>query len=90
MNEIPKIKKVIEIIDKKYLSKMFDEPIKFEVGEIRIIGGKHYLVNIHVDRFYFEYEPYESRIQEWWDTLMKVKDVFRTFDHIGSINFNPK
>lgn len=90
MNEIPKIKKVIEIIDKKFLSKMFDDPIKYEVGEIRIIGGKHYIVDINIDKFYFENEPYESRLQEWWDTLLKVKDVFRTFDNVGSVNFNPR
>jgi hypothetical protein len=89
MNEIPKIKKVIEIVDKKHLSKMFDESIKFEVGEIRIIGGKHYIVDILIPTFYFRNEPYESRIQQWWDKLTKVKDAFRDFNNIGSLNFQP-
>lgn len=89
MENIGKIQKLMDIVEKKYLSKMFDKPIEFEVGEIKVIKGKHYVIDILIPSFYLKNEPYESKLNEWWDKLLKVQEFYHHMNEEGSVNFQP-
>ena len=89
MNEISKIKKIIEIVDRKYLSKMFEDPIQYEIVDVRNIRN-HYIVTIGIPSLYFDTEPYESGINDWWKKLMIAKEFYNHVFEIGSLNIEPK
>ena len=89
MENIGKIQKLMDIVEKKYLSKMFDKPIEFEVGEIKVIKGKHYVIDILIPSFYLKNEPYQSKLNEWWDKLLKVQEFYHHMNEEGSVNFQP-
>ena len=89
MENIGKIQKLMDIVEKKYLSKMFENPIEFEVGEIKVIKGKHYVIDILIPSYYLNNEPYESKLNEWWDKLLKVQELYHHINEEGSVNFQP-
>jgi hypothetical protein len=84
-----KINKLFEIVDKKYLSKMFDEPIEYEVGEINVVYDKHIIIDIIIPSYYFNNEPYASKINKWWENLLKIQELYHHIFDEGSINFQP-
>lgn len=51
MTEVEKIKKLLEIVNKKYLDKFFDEPIPYEIGSIEVIANKHYIIDILIPTY---------------------------------------
>jgi hypothetical protein len=89
MNEISKIKKIIEIVDRKYLSKMFEDPIQYEIVDVRNIRN-HYIVTIGIPSLYLDTEPYEKDINDWWKKLMIAKEFYRHIFEIGSLNIEAK
>lgn len=84
------IKKIIEIIDKKHLSKIFDVPVEYKISSIESILGRHYIVTIDIDEKYFSEEPYNSKIGLWWVTLLRASDVYRQMNPNGSLNLQPR
>jgi len=89
MKELEKIKKLLEIVNKKYLDNLFDEPIPYEIGSIQVVADKHYIVDILIPSNYLHNEPYASKINEWWDKLLKVSEFYRYMKDDGSVNFQP-
>ena len=89
MKELEKIKKLIEIVNKKYLDKFFDQPIPYEIGSIQVVANKHYVIDILIPSYYLNTEPYQSKINEWWDKLLKVQEFYHHINEEGSVNFQP-
>jgi hypothetical protein len=89
MENIGKIEKLLNIVEKKYLLKMFERPIEFEVGQIQVVKGKHYIIDILIPTYYLNNEPYQSKINEWWDKLLKVQEFYHHMNEEGSVNFQP-
>lgn len=89
MENINKIKKLLEIVDGKYLSKMFDKPVEYEIGQINVFKNKHYIIDVIIPNYYFDNEPYESKMDEWWDKLLKVREYYSHMTEDGSVNFQP-
>jgi len=89
MKEFEKIKKLLDIVNKKYLDKIFDEPIPYEIGSIEVVANKHYIINILIPTYYLNNEPYQSKINEWWNTLMKVQEFYHHVNEEGSVNLQP-
>ena len=89
MKELEKIKKLIEIVNKKYLDKFFDQPIPYEIGSIEVVANKHYVIDILIPSYYLNTEPYQSKINEWWHTLLKVQELYHHINEEGSVNFQP-
>jgi len=88
-NNLKEIEKIIEIVNRRHLSKMFDVPIKFSIGDVKMVYRKHYVITIELDKKYFEEEPYALKIGQWWVNLLKVSDVYRNMYPDGSLNFQP-
>jgi len=86
MNEISKIKKIIETVDRKYLSKMFEDPIQYEIVDVKKIG-RHYIVKIGIPSLYLDTEPYEKDMDDWWEKFMIAKEFYRHIFEIGTLNF---
>ena len=89
MENIDKIQKLLDIVEKKYLSKMFETPIAFEVGQIKLVKDKHFIIDIIIPTYYLNTEPYQSKINEWWGKLLKVQEFYHHMDGEGSVNFQP-
>ena len=89
MKELEKIKKLLEIVNKKYLDKFFDQPIPYEIGSIEVVANKHYIIDILIPSYYLNNEPYQSKITEWWNTLMKVQEFYHHMNEEGSVNLQP-
>jgi hypothetical protein len=89
MENIDKIQKLLDIVEKKYLSKMFENPIAFEVGQIKLVKDKHFIIDILIPSYYLNTEPYQSKITEWWDKLLKVQEFYHHMNEEGSVNFQP-
>ena len=89
MKELEKIKKLLDIVNKKYLDKIFDEPIPYEIGSIEVVANKHYIIDILIPTYYLNNEPYQSKINEWWDKLLKVQEFYHHMNEEGSVNFQP-
>jgi hypothetical protein len=89
MKEFEKIKKLLDIVNKKYLDKIFDEPIPYEIGSIEVVANKHYIIDILIPTYYLNNEPYKSKINEWWYKLMKVQEFYHHMDEEGSVNLQP-
>lgn len=89
MKNFDKIEKLLKIVEGKYLSKMFDNPIEFEIGDVKVIKGKHFIVDILIPSHYLHNEPYASKINEWWEKLLKVTEFYRHMEEDGSVNFQP-
>jgi hypothetical protein len=89
MKEFEKIKKLLDIVNKKYLDKIFDKPIPYEIGSIEVVANKHYIIDILIPTYYLNNEPYKSKINEWWYKLMKVQEFYHHMDEEGSVNFQP-
>jgi len=88
-NKLKEIEKIIEIVNKRHLSKIFDVPIKFSIIDVKVVYLKHYIITIGLDKKYFEEEPYTSKIGQWWVNLLKVSDVYSNMYPDGSLNFQP-
>jgi hypothetical protein len=89
MKEFEKIKKLIDIVNKKYLDTLFDKPIPYEIGSIEVVANKHYIIDILIPTYYLNNEPYQSKITEWWDKLLKVQEFYHHINEEGSVNFQP-
>ena len=89
MENIDKIQKLLDIVEKKYLSKMFEKPIDFEVFQIKLVKDKHFIIYILIPTYYLNNEPYQSKINEWWDKLLKVQEFYHHMTEEGSVNFQP-
>jgi hypothetical protein len=89
MKEFEKIKKLLDIVNKKYLDKVFDQPIPYEIGPIEVVANKHYIIDILIPTYYLNNEPYQSKINEWWNTLMKVQEFYHYMNEEGSVNLQP-
>jgi hypothetical protein len=89
MENIDKIKKLFDIVELKYLSNMFDDPIEFEIGDVKVIKGKHIIMDIIIPSYYLNNEPYQSRINEWWNKLLKVTEFYSHISEYGSLNLQP-
>ena len=89
MENLDKIQKLLYIVEKKYLSKMFEKPIAFEVGQIKLVKDKHFIIDILIPSYYLNTEPYQSKITEWWDKLLKVQEFYHHMNEEGSVNFQP-
>ena len=89
MENIDKIQKLLDMVEKKYLSKMFEKPIEFEIGQIQLVKGKHFVINILIPTYYLNNEPYQSKINEWLDKLLKVQEFYYHMNEEGSVNFQP-
>jgi hypothetical protein len=89
MKEFEKIKKLLDIVNKKYLDKIFDEPIPYEIGSIEVVANKHYIIDILIPTYYLNNEPYKSKINEWWYKLIKVQEFYHHMDEEGSVNLQP-
>lgn len=89
MENIDKIQKLLDIAENKYLSKMFEKPIAFEVGQIKLVKDKHFIIDILIPTYYLNTEPYQSKITEWWDKLLKVQEFYHHMNEEGSVNFQP-
>jgi hypothetical protein len=89
MENLDKIQKLLDIVEKKYLSKMFEKPIAFEVGQIKLVKDRHFIIDILIPTYYLNNEPYQSKINEWWDKLLKVQEFYYHMNEEGSVNFQP-
>lgn len=89
MENLDKIQKLLDIVENKYLSKMFEKPISFEVGQIKLVKDKHFIIDILIPTYYLNNEPYQSKINEWWDKLLKVQEFYHYMNEEGSVNFQP-
>ena len=89
MENLDKIQKILDIVEKKYLSKMFEKPIAFEVGQIKLVKDKHFIIDILIPSYYLNTEPYQSKINEWWVKLMKVQEFYHHMNEEGSVNLQP-
>jgi hypothetical protein len=89
MENIDKIQKLLDIVKKKYLLKMFENPIEFEVGKIQLVKDKHFIIDIIIPTYYLNNEPYQSKLNEWWDNLLKVQEFYHHMNEEGSVNFQP-
>lgn len=83
------IVKVVELTRKKKLDKIFESPIDFKIDDIEVIEGKHYIVTISIPERYFQDELYSSKMDMWWEKLLRVREVISSLYPEVTLNFSP-